>query len=720
VVLVIGDNEAPTEVLLTSNVVAEDTPAGTVVGLLSADDANAGDVHTFELVVGDGDTDNDAFEIVGQQLRTVATFDFETQNEYHIRVRATDLGGLSVETSLVIQVTDVNESPTDVILTPTTVAEDAPAGTVVGLLTALDPDADDTHTFELVVGEGDVDNGAFEIVGQELRTVGALDFETQNQYHVRVRATDLGGLSVETALVIQVTDVNEAPTDVLLTPSAVADAAPAGTVVGLLTAADPDAGDVHTFELVAGEGDADNEAFEIVGQELRTVGVLDFQTQSEYQLRVRATDLGGLSVETALVVLVIGDNEAPTEVLLTSNVVAEDTPAGTVVGLLSADDANAGDVHTFELVVGDGDADNDAFEIVGQQLRTVATFDFETQNEYHIRVRATDLGGLSVETSLVIQVTDVNESPTDVILTPTTVAEDAPAGTVVGLLTALDPDADDAHTFELVVGEGDVDNGAFEIVGQELRTVGVLDFETQNQYHVRVRATDLGGLSVETALVIQVTDVNEAPTDVALTPDTVAEDAPAGTVVGLLTALDPDADDVHTFELVVGEGDADNGAFEIVGQELRTVGALDYETQNEYHVRVRATDLGGLSVESELMVFVTNVNEPPVNFVPGTQSTLINQPLVFSAATGNAITVTDPDAGDDLLRVSLVAEGGTVNVDELFGSLEELNDLLDGLLFTPDEDFFGDAFLDIITDDLGHHGEGGPQTAVDRIMISVN
>jgi mRNA-degrading endonuclease HigB of HigAB toxin-antitoxin module len=435
-----------------------------------------------------------------------------------------------------------------------------------------------------------------------------------------VRATDLGGLSVETALIIQVTDVNEAPTDVVLAPSAVADAAPAGTVVGQLTAADPDAGDVHTFELVAGEGDADNEAFEIVGQELRTVGVLDFATQSEYQVRVRATDLGGLSVEAALVVLVIGDNEAPTEVLLTSNVVAEDTPAGTVVGLLSADDANAGDVHTFELVAGDGDVDNEAFEIVGQELRTVATFDFETQNEYHIRVRA----------------------------------------------------------------------------------------------------TDLGGLSVETALVIQVTDVNEAPTDVALTPDTVAEDAPAGTVVGLLTALDPDADDVHTFELVVGEGDADNGAFEIVGQELRTVGALDYETQNEYHVRVRATDLGGLSVESELMVFVTNVNEPPVNFVPGTQSTLINQPLVFSAATGNAITVTDPDAGDDLLRVSLVAEGGTVNVDELFGSLEELNDLLDGLLFTPDEDFFGDAFLDIITDDLGHHGEGGPQTAVDRIMISVN
>jgi len=291
---------------------------------------------------------------------------------------------------------------------------------------------------------------------------------------------------------------------------------------------------------------------------------------------------------------------------------------------------------------------------------------------------------------------------------------------MVGLLTAVDPNAGDVHTFELVTGEGDSDNDAFEIVGQQLRTVVTLDFETQSEYQIRVRATDIGGLSVETSLIIQVTDVNEAPAEVLLMPDSVSEDASVGTVVGLLAAVDPNAGDVHTFEFIVGVGDADNAAFEIVDQELRTAVTLDFETQNEYQIRVRATDLGGLSVETALVVFVTNVNEAPVHLLPGPQSTLMNQSFVFSAATGNAITVTDPDAGDDQLKVSLIAEGGTVSVDELFGSLAELNDLLDGLIFTPDEDFLGEAFLDIITDDLGHNGDGGPQTAVDRIMIAVN
>jgi len=719
VIQVTDVNEAPSGASLTPSAVAEDAPVGTVVGLLTAIDQDVGDTHTFEFIAGEGGADNDAFEIVDQELRTVVALDFETQSEYQIRVRATDLDGLSVETSLVIQVTDVNEAPSAVTLTPSAVAEDALVGTVVGLLTAIDQDAGDTHTFEFITGEGDADNAAFEIIDQELRTVVTLDFETQSEYQIRVRATDLGGLSVETSLIIQVTDVNEAPTGVTLTPSAVADDAPVGTVVGVLTATDQDAGDAHTFELVAGDGAADNDAFEIVDQQLRTVATLDFETQSEYQIRVRATDLGGLSVETTLVVLVIGDNEAPTEVLLAPTSISEDASVGTAVGLLTAVDPNAGDVHIFELVAGEGDADNGTFEIVGQQLRTAVTLDFETQSEYQIRVRATDLGGLSVETSLVVQVTDVNEAPSDVILTPATVAEDVPLGSVVGQLTAVDPDAGDVHTFEFIAGEGGADNDAFEIVDQELRTVVTLDFETQSEYQIRVRATDLDGLSVETSLIIQVTDVNEAPTEVLLASDGVSEDASVGTMVGLLTAVDPDAGDTHTFEFIAGEGDADNTAFEIVDQELRTAVALDFETQSEYQIRVRATDLGGLSVETALVVFVTNVNEAPVHLLPGAQSTLMNESFVFSAATSNAITITDPDAGDDQLKVNLIAEGGTVSVDEFFGSLAELNDLLDGLLFTPDEDFVGDAFLDIMTDDLGHNGSGGPQTAVDRIMISV-
>lgn len=198
------------------------------------------------------------------------------------------------------------------------------------------------------------------------------------------------------------------------------------------------------------------------------------------------------------------------------------------------------------------------------------------------------------------------------------------------------------------------------------------------------------------------------------------ENAALGTLVGQLTAADTDAGDVHTFELVTGTGDADNAMFVIEGHELKTAAALDFETQNVLQIRVRAVDRDGLSLDKALLIAVTNVNEPPVNEVPGLQTTGLNQPLTFSSANGNAIRVSDADAGSDNLRVRLVAQHGAVSADELFGNVTELNQLLDGIVFTPELDFLGEASLEIITDDLGHNGAGGPLTDADVIAILVN
>jgi hypothetical protein len=54
----------------------------------------------------------------------------------------------------------------------------------------------------------------------------------------------------------------------------------------------------------------------------------------------------------------------------------------------------------------------------------------------------------------------------------------------------------------------------FSIDGNTLKTAAVLDFESQSTYQIRVRSTDLLGLSVEQTLLVFVTDVNEAPTAV--------------------------------------------------------------------------------------------------------------------------------------------------------------------------------------------------------------
>jgi hypothetical protein len=120
---------------------------------------------------------------------------------------------------------------------------------------------------------------------------------------------------------------------------------------------------------------------------------------------------------------------------------------------------------------------------------------------------------------------------------------------------------------------------------------------------------------------------NAAPTDIALSNDTVAENAPAGTTVGTLSATDPNGPGDFTYELVSSgmAGDNDNALFSISGDTLRTAAPLNFERvserQSSYKVRVKVTDQGGLSFEKVLTVHVTDVNDGPVlgGAVPGQQ-----------------------------------------------------------------------------------------------------
>ena len=104
---------------------------------------------------------------------------------------------------------------------------------------------------------------------------------------------------------------------------------------------------------------------------------------------------------------VILRNRAPTDIALSGASVAENSASGTPVGNFLTNDADAGNTVTYALVSGAGGADNASFTIVGAQLRTAASFDFETKNFYTIRVRSTDQGGLSFEKQFTVTVTDV-------------------------------------------------------------------------------------------------------------------------------------------------------------------------------------------------------------------------------------------------------------------------------------------------------------------------
>ena len=241
-----------------------------------------------------------------------------------------------------------------------------------------------------------------------------------------------------------------------------------------------------------------------------------------------------------------------------------------------------------------------------------------------------------------------NSAPTDITLSNNTLAAGQPINTAVGTLSTSDPDAGNTHAYSFVSGAGSGDNGSFNLSGNSLRTSVVL---SAGSYGVRIRSTDQGGLYVDKAFTIIVTSSNQNPTDMSLSASIVAENQAANTSVGTFSTTDPDAGDTFTYTLVAGTGSEGNGSFNVSGINLRTSAIFDYETINSYSIRVRSTDGGGLWVERNFTINVTNVNEAP-EISEGATAT-----LTTDEDTAGSITLHATDVDSATLNWSISSQG---------------------------------------------------------------
>src|SRR5205823_3135317 len=95
---------------------------------------------------------------------------------------------------------------------------------------------------------------------------------------------------------------------------------------------------------------------------------------------------------------------------------------------------------------------------------------------------------------------------------------------------------------------------------------------------------------------------NSAPTGATLSGNTVAENAPNGTVIGTVSGTDPDAGSTFTYSLTGTAG----GRFAInatTGQITVANGALlDYESATSQTITVRVTDQGGLFLDKTFTI----------------------------------------------------------------------------------------------------------------------
>ncbi|GGG79225.1 hypothetical protein GCM10007415_09220 [Parapedobacter pyrenivorans] len=137
-------------------------------------------------------------------------------------------------------------------------------------------------------------------------------------------------------------------------------------------------------------------------------------------------------------------------------------------------------------------------------------------------------------------------------------------------------------------------------------------------------------------------------------------------------------------------------------------------------------------------ITVTAQNDAPVNTVPAGQTIDQDEPLVFSAASGNTVSVADVDAGGGTIQVTLTASnglltlGGTTGLTFISGSgtddatvtfvgtIIDINAALEGLTMMPTIGYSGAASLQIVTNDLGLTGAGGDQMDTDVVDITVN
>lgn len=398
----------PTNILLSNPSINENEDIGTLVGIFSTEDADFGDTFTYSFV---GVYDNSSFSINGNELLSAVIFDYETQNQYTIKVRSTDSHGLYFDKEFVVDITDVKDSgPTAITLSNSSIMENNAIGQVIGQFTTYDAQYN-TSYFDYTLDASDA--GQFEIVGSELKAKVSFNYESFQSENPGfwIRVTSTNRVKPEEFITddffISVLNQNEAPSSTLLSNLSVDENSSIGTIVGEFSSNDPDSNDtIFTYSLVAGAGDDDNSSFTISSNVLYTGGVFDYETKSSYKIRVRTTDTGGLSRDDQFIITINNvSDQTPTNITLSSNILPyAQFISGNTVGSLSTTDPDVGDTFTYTIT---GGTHQSYFEIDGNLLK-VSSQAIQNIGNFVVEITSTDQTNRFFAKTFTIQVVSPN------------------------------------------------------------------------------------------------------------------------------------------------------------------------------------------------------------------------------------------------------------------------------------------------------------------------
>ena len=524
---------APTNLQISNTELVADLPAGTLVGTLSATDADtAADALTFTIEFFPILRPDRDFEIVNRnQLKTKRRI--VTLFNKIVPIKVSD-GVQHTSKNFTIKVIRKFVITTADVFTPEKVAK-------VITLTANKSDA----SFSIVSQDQD----KFSLNGNTL-TFKATDFKDagDNTYQVAIRATK-GDETTEKTLTVTV----EAG-ELVITTADVSTTENANKVITLTV----NRGDTSGVSFAI-TGGADKAKFSLSGNTLTFVAT-DFEGRDKhtYSVAITASEAGKSSVSKTITVTVTNLNDvAPTNLQISNTDLVADLPAGTVVGTLSATDIDtAADALTFTITSNNAD-----FEIVNRnQLKTKRRI--VTIGNMTVPIKVSD-GVQHTRKDFTIKVIEGLEDEGELVITTTDVATPENADKVI----ALTVNRSDVSGVSFAI-TGGADKAKFSLSGNTL-TFAATDFEVRSDhaYSVIITASEAGESSVSKTITVTVTDLNDvAPTNIQISNTNLLKDQPIGTVVGILSATDIDtAADALTFTIT------NNADFEIVNRnQLKT------------------------------------------------------------------------------------------------------------------------------------------------------
>jgi VCBS repeat-containing protein len=371
---------------------------------------------------------------------------------------------------------------------------------------------------------------------------------------------------------------------------------------------DPDSGDALVYSATLSNGDALPNWLSFDAATQTFSGTPGDSDAGDVDVKVIATDVGGLSVSelfTLTVNDVVNTNEAPLVVNSISDFVAnEDELFNFTIPVDTFNDPDTGDALNYSASLSNDGALPNWLNFDAVTRTFSGTPGNDDVGNIDIKVIATDTGGLSVSDTFSLTVNNVNDaaivSSANVTLDETDVALSAS-----GILTSTDIDNDDnvfaASNTVGTIGIFDIDvAGNWSFVANDSfdqLNVGDSISETFN-----VSSIDGTASSVE----ITINGTNDAPTiDNAISNQTIDGDAPFNFTIPLDTFNDVDAGDMLTFSATLSDDSTlpDWLIFDAATQTFSgTPGFSDY---GDLDIKLTAIDTGGLSASDEFTLTIT-------------------------------------------------------------------------------------------------------------------